>query len=156
MTATFVRLALGGALLAGSALAALAENPMVGGAAMYPEKMIFDVAGFPAIRGRDLVKNLVEQAAPYDPQYLLGVRAQELTYDDGKLAIAATGNADLPLKHGSNAVLTCDVWEHAYYIDYRNARPNYVDAFLDNLINWTLLEQALKTRILTVLPWDGI
>ena len=38
---------------------------------------------------------------------------------------------------------TCDVWEHAYYIDYRNARPNYVDAFLDNLINWTLLEQAL-------------
>ena len=66
-----------------------------------------------------------------------------LTYDDGKLAISATGNADLPLKHGSNAVLTCDVWEHAYYIDYRNARPNYVDAFLDNLINWNLLEQAL-------------
>jgi Fe-Mn family superoxide dismutase len=66
-----------------------------------------------------------------------------LTYDDGKLAVSATGNADLPLKHGSNAVLTCDVWEHAYYIDYRNARPNYVDAFLDNLINWQLLEQAL-------------
>jgi Fe-Mn family superoxide dismutase len=66
-----------------------------------------------------------------------------LTYDGGKLAISATGNADLPLKHGSNAVLTCDVWEHAYYIDYRNARPVYVDAFLDNLINWKLLEDAL-------------
>ncbi|WP_116998458.1 superoxide dismutase [Desertimonas flava] len=66
-----------------------------------------------------------------------------LTYDDGKLAITSTGNADLPLKHGSNAVLTCDVWEHAYYIDYRNARPNYVDVFLDHLINWQLLEDAL-------------
>jgi len=66
-----------------------------------------------------------------------------LTYDGGKLAISSTGNADLPLKHGSTAVLTCDVWEHAYYIDYRNARPDYVEAFLDNLINWKLLEQAL-------------
>lgn len=66
-----------------------------------------------------------------------------LTYDNGKLAISSTGNADLPLKHGSTAILTCDVWEHAYYIDYRNARPNYVDTFLDQLINWKLLEQAL-------------
>ena len=47
------------------------------------------------------------------------------------------------MKHGQTAVLTCDVWEHAYYIDYRNARPNYVDAFLDHLINWKLLEDAL-------------
>ena len=47
------------------------------------------------------------------------------------------------MKHGQTAVLTCDVWEHAYYIDYRNARPNYVDAFLDKLINWELLTKAL-------------
>ena len=66
-----------------------------------------------------------------------------LTLDGGKLAISSTGNADLPMKHGQTAVLTCDVWEHAYYIDYRNARPDYVDAFLDHLINWKLLEQAL-------------
>lgn len=66
-----------------------------------------------------------------------------LTYDDGKLAISATGNADLPMKHGQTAVLTCDVWEHAYYIDYRNARPGYVDAFLDHLINWQRLEDVL-------------
>ena len=46
-----------------------------------------------------------------------------LTLDGGKLAISSTGNADLPMKHGQTAVLTCDVWEHAYYIDYRNARP---------------------------------
>jgi Fe-Mn family superoxide dismutase len=66
-----------------------------------------------------------------------------LTYDNGQLAVSSTGNADLPMKHGQTAVLTCDVWEHAYYIDYRNARPNYVDAFLDHLINWQLLEDAL-------------
>ncbi len=66
-----------------------------------------------------------------------------LTLDDGKLGIMATANADLPMKHGRTAVLTCDVWEHAYYIDYRNARPNYVDVFLDHLINWNLLSDAL-------------
>jgi Fe-Mn family superoxide dismutase len=67
-----------------------------------------------------------------------------LTLDGGQLAISSTGNADLPMKHGQTAVLTCDVWEHAYYIDYRNKRPDYVDAFLDHLINWRLLEQALS------------
>jgi Fe-Mn family superoxide dismutase len=66
-----------------------------------------------------------------------------LTYDGGQLAVSATGNADLPMKHGQTAVLTCDVWEHAYYIDYRNARPGYIDAFLDHLINWKLVEDAL-------------
>jgi Fe-Mn family superoxide dismutase len=67
-----------------------------------------------------------------------------LTFDEGKLAISSTGNADLPMKHGQTAVLTCDVWEHAYYIDYRNARPNYVDAFLDHLLNWKLVEDAVS------------
>ena len=66
-----------------------------------------------------------------------------LTIDGGKLAISSTSNADLPMKHGQTAVLTCDVWEHAYYIDYRNRRPDYVDTFLDHLINWKLLDDAL-------------
>jgi thioredoxin reductase (NADPH) len=53
--------------------------------AMYPEKAIFDVAGFPSIKGRDLVANLVAQAAPFEPRYLLGVRAERLAYlDDGR------------------------------------------------------------------------
>jgi thioredoxin reductase (NADPH) len=52
--------------------------------AMYPEKMIFDVAGFPAIKGRDLVANLVEQAAQFSPQYLLGIRAEKLSYVDDR------------------------------------------------------------------------
>ena len=47
------------------------------------------------------------------------------------------------MKHGQTAVLTCDVWEHAYYIDYRNKRPDYVDTFLDHLINWKLLDGAV-------------
>ena len=50
-----------------------------------------------------------------------------LVQDSGKLKVTQTANADLPMKHGQNALLTCDVWEHAYYIDHRNARPNYVD-----------------------------
>jgi len=67
-----------------------------------------------------------------------------LVQDGGKLKVTATANADLPMKHGQNALLTCDVWEHAYYIDYRNARPNYVDAFLKTLVNWDFAAKNLK------------
>jgi Fe-Mn family superoxide dismutase len=59
-----------------------------------------------------------------------------LVEDGGKLAVTKTANADLPLKHGKKALLTCDVWEHAYYLDYQNVRPNYVQAYLDHLVNW--------------------
>jgi len=56
------------------------------------------------------------------------------------LAIEATSNAGNPLKDGKKPLLTCDVWEHAYYIDYRNARAKYVEAFW-SLINWKFVEQ---------------
>jgi len=59
-----------------------------------------------------------------------------LVQDGGKLKVTTTANADLPLKHNQTPLLTIDVWEHAYYVDYRNARPNYVDALLKSLINW--------------------
>lgn len=61
------------------------------------------------------------------------------------LEIVKTANADLPLKHGQTALLTCDVWEHAYYVDYRNARGGYVDAFLDHLVNWDFVQANLNT-----------
>jgi superoxide dismutase, Fe-Mn family len=67
-----------------------------------------------------------------------------LINDGGKLAIMKTANADLPMKHGKKAVLTCDVWEHAYYIDYRNARQKFVETFLTNLVNWEFAAQNLK------------
>lgn len=55
---------------------------------------------------------------------------------DGKLAITKTGNADTPIVHGQKPLLTIDVWEHAYYIDFRNSRPNYIATFLESLVNW--------------------
>jgi Fe-Mn family superoxide dismutase len=54
---------------------------------------------------------------------------------DGSLSIQATGNAGNPMQEGKSPLLTCDVWEHAYYIDYRNARPKYLEAFW-SLVNW--------------------
>ena len=67
-----------------------------------------------------------------------------LVLDDGKLAVTKTSNADLPMKHGQKALLTIDVWEHAYYIDYRNLRPRYVETFLKSLVNWDFALENLK------------
>ena len=55
---------------------------------------------------------------------------------NSKLAITKTPNAETPLIHDQTPLLVCDVWEHAYYIDYRNARPKFLEAFVDNLANW--------------------
>jgi len=71
--------------------------------AMYPEKMIYDVAGFPAIRGRDLVTNLVEQAAQFSPDYRLGVRADALDYSDGRPVL---GLADGSQLHCGSIIIT--------------------------------------------------
>jgi len=59
-----------------------------------------------------------------------------LSVKNGKLEISKTPNGENPLVHGGAPILGVDVWEHSYYIDYRNARPKYLEAFVDNLINW--------------------
>ncbi len=59
-----------------------------------------------------------------------------LSVKNGKLEISKTPNGESPLVHGATPILGVDVWEHSYYIDYRNARPKYLEAFVDNLINW--------------------
>ncbi len=64
--------------------------------------------------------------------------------DSGKLEIMKTPNAETPFIHGKTALLTCDVWEHAYYIDYRNARPKFVESFVDNMANWDFVAQNMQ------------
>lgn len=63
---------------------------------------------------------------------------------NGKLEITKTLNGENPLVHGKKPILGVDVWEHSYYIDYRNARPKYLEAFVDNLINWEHVEEMFE------------
>ncbi len=67
-----------------------------------------------------------------------------LVLDGGKLKVEATANADTPLVHGKKALLPCDVWEHAYYLDFQNRRPDYVKTFLEKLVNWQFANTNLK------------
>lgn len=66
-----------------------------------------------------------------------------LVSEKGTLKVTKTPNADLPMVHGQIALLTMDVWEHAYYLDYQNRRPDYITTFLDKLANWDFAEQNL-------------
>jgi len=70
-----------------------------------------------------------------------------LAVKNGKLEIMKTPNGENPLMHGASPVLGCDVWEHSYYIDYRNARPKYLEAFVDNLINWDHVAEMYEAAI---------
>jgi Fe-Mn family superoxide dismutase len=63
-----------------------------------------------------------------------------LVIKDGKLEVQKTPNGENPLMHGAKPILGVDVWEHSYYIDYRNARPKYLEAWFDNLVNWEHVE----------------
>ncbi len=67
-----------------------------------------------------------------------------LVWENGKLKIDKTANADTPVRTSTPTLLTIDVWEHAYYIDYRNARPKYIDTFLDHLVNWDFVAENLN------------
>ena len=67
-----------------------------------------------------------------------------LAVKDGKIQIMKTPNGENPLVHGAQPILGCDVWEHSYYIDYRNRRPDYLKAFLENLVNWEHVEEMFE------------
>jgi Fe-Mn family superoxide dismutase len=67
-----------------------------------------------------------------------------LVAEGGKLTITSTSNADLPMKHNQTALFTVDVWEHAYYIDYRNARQKFVETVVGSLANWDYAAENLK------------
>lgn len=67
-----------------------------------------------------------------------------LVLDNGKLRVISTSNAETPVGTHLLPLLTVDVWEHAYYLDYQNRRPEFIDAFVDNLINWNFVEANLE------------
>ncbi|MFI5015085.1 MAG: superoxide dismutase [Hyphomicrobiales bacterium] len=67
-----------------------------------------------------------------------------LAVKDGKIVVMKTPNGESPLVHGAKPILGCDVWEHSYYIDYRNRRPDYLKAFLEHLVNWAYVEEMLN------------
>ncbi len=67
-----------------------------------------------------------------------------LVLKNGKLEVMKTANADTPVAHGIRPLLTIDVWEHAYYLDYQNRRPDFLQTVIDNLINWDHVNACLK------------
>ena len=66
-----------------------------------------------------------------------------LVVNSGKLEVVKTSNADTPIAHGLKPLMTVDVWEHAYYLDYQNRRGDYLNAFFNNLINWDFVNIQL-------------
>jgi Fe-Mn family superoxide dismutase len=70
-----------------------------------------------------------------------------LVYDKGRLKVRRTPNAGTPLGDNETPLLTIDVWEHAYYVDYRNDRRSYVDTFLSKLVNWQFAARNLESAL---------
>ena len=70
-----------------------------------------------------------------------------LAVSGGELKVMGTPNGENPLMHGMQPILGCDVWEHSYYIDYRNARPKYLEAWFDNLVNWDYVEEMASKAV---------
>ncbi|MEO1794728.1 MAG: superoxide dismutase [Pseudomonadota bacterium] len=101
------------------------------------EKMVQDYGGLDKVRG-DFIEAGKTQ---------FGSGWAWLAVKDGKLEVTKTPNGENPLMHGAQPILGCDVWEHSYYIDYRNARPKYLEAFFDNLVNWEHVEQMASEAV---------
>jgi Fe-Mn family superoxide dismutase len=70
-----------------------------------------------------------------------------LAVKDGKVIVAKTPNGESPLVQGATPILGVDVWEHSYYIDYRNRRPDYLKAFVENLVNWDYVAERYEAAV---------
>jgi Fe-Mn family superoxide dismutase len=70
-----------------------------------------------------------------------------LAIKGGKIVVMKTPNGENPLVHGGKPILGCDVWEHSYYIDYRNRRPDYLKAFMTNLVNWDYVNELFEAAM---------
>jgi Fe-Mn family superoxide dismutase len=108
-----------------------------GGSKSLPAKLAAqidaDLGGFDAFRASFVQAGMT--------QFGSGWAWLVLDHKTGKLEITKTANADTPLVHGKTPLLVCDVWEHAYYIDYRNARQKFLETFVDSLVNWDNVER---------------
>ena len=117
----------------------------------YWNGMSPDGGGEPSGKVADAIKNSFGSFSDFKSQFSqaaaghFGSGWAWLVDDGGKLAVWGGHDADNPLRIGKKPILTCDVWEHAYYIDYRNARPKYIEAFW-NLVNWSHVESQLSSK----------
>jgi superoxide dismutase, Fe-Mn family len=102
------------------------------------KKVISDIGGYDALRAA-----LIEKGTT---QFGSGWAWLVLDNATGKLEVTNSSNAETPLTDNKTPLLTCDVWEHAYYIDYRNARPKFLEAWIDNLANWEYAAKVLESK----------
>lgn len=106
--------------------------------------------GLPAGRLMEMIKSSFGGFDQFKTAFLTAAVTQFgsgwvwLVRDGDTLKIVKTSNADTPIAHGQTVLLTCDVWEHAYYLDYQNRRKDFVQAFLDHLANWEFAASQLK------------
>ena len=109
------------------------------GGARAPEKRLLELISV-TFGSLDEMKNKIVASAGT----VFGSGWTWLVHDDGKLEIINTAGGDGPLTSGKTALVGIDVWEHAYYLDYENRRPEHVKAVLDNIINWDVVADRLK------------
>ena len=110
-----------------------------GGTAMagaLEQKIAEDIGGYDAFRAKFIEAGMT--------QFGSGWCWLAMDNASGKLEIVKTPNGENPVVFGKTALLGCDVWEHSYYIDYRNARPKYLEAFVDNMINWDYVAELFE------------
>jgi Fe-Mn family superoxide dismutase len=104
--------------------------------ALLEKKIAEDIGGFDALKAALIDKGTTQFGSGW-----VWLVADNTT---GKLEVLSSANAETPLTEGKTPLLTCDVWEHAYYIDYRNARPKFLEAWIDHLANWDFAAANLE------------